>query len=144
MLAPRAESLPAPRLCIRRNTSNHRCLEPYALADWDTEGSDPSEEGIVEIPDGRGGTQLAAVAEYPVTPLSDLEGTETEAALKAAGLELTQPAAQTVARRWVLFSFDTNSLLTTRTYDSYDEAAEDANQVDDVLVLPLVFEELHA
>ena len=31
-----------------------------------------------------------------------------------------------------------------RTYDSYDEAAEDANQVDDILVLPLVFEELHA
>jgi hypothetical protein len=26
----------------------------------------------------------------------------------------------------------------------YDEAAEDANQVDDILVLPLVFEELHA
>ena len=62
------------------------------LADWDTEGSDPSEEGIVEIPDGRGGTQLAAVAEYPVMPVADLVGTETEAALKAAGLELTQAA----------------------------------------------------
>ena len=23
------------------------------LTDWDTEGSDPSEEGVVEIPDGR-------------------------------------------------------------------------------------------
>ena len=114
------------------------------LADWDTEGSDPSEEGIVEIPDGRGGTQLANVAEYPVMPLTDLVGTETEAALKAAGLELTQAADRTVARRWVLYSGDTNTLLTTRTYDSYDEAAEDANQVDDVLVLPLVFEELHA
>jgi hypothetical protein len=28
--------------------------------DWDTEGSDSSEPGIVEIPDGRGGTQLVA------------------------------------------------------------------------------------
>jgi hypothetical protein len=60
--------------------------------DWDTEGSDSSEEGIVEIPDGRGGTQLAMVAEYPVLPLMDLVGTETEAALKAAGLELTESA----------------------------------------------------
>ena len=114
------------------------------LADWDTEGSDPSEEGIVEIPDGRGGTQLANVAEYPVMPLTDLVGTETEAALKAAGLELTQAADRTVARRWVLYDIDNNTLLTTRTYESYDEAAEDANQVDVILVLPLVFEEIHA
>jgi hypothetical protein len=48
-----------------------------------------------------------------------------------------------VVRRWVLLNMDTNELLTTRTYDSYDDAAEDANQVDDVLILPLVFEELH-
>ena len=114
------------------------------LADWDTEGSDPSEEGIVEIPDGRGGTQLANVAEYPVMPLADLVGTETEAALKAAGLELTQAANRTVSRRWVLYQHRHQQLLTTRTYDSYDEAAEDANQVDDILVLPLVFEEIHA
>jgi hypothetical protein len=114
------------------------------LVDWDAEGSDPSEKGIVEIPDGRGGTQLANVAEYPVSPLMDLMGTETEAALKAAGLELPQAADRTVARRWVLYCGDTNSLLTTRTYDTYEDAAEDAKQVDDVLVLPLVFEEVQA
>ena len=57
---------------------------------------------------------------------------------------MTQPADRTVARRWVLYSIDTNALLTTRTYDSYEEAVEDANQVDDILVLPLVFKELHA
>jgi hypothetical protein len=114
------------------------------LADWDTESFDPSEDGIVEIPDGRGGTQLANVAEYPVMPLTDLVGTETEAAMKAAELDLAQTADRTVARRWVLYCGDTNTLLTTRTYDSYDEAVEDANQVDDILVLPLVFEELHA
>jgi len=113
------------------------------VCDWDTEGCTSSEEGIVEIPADRG-TQRADVAEYPVTPLSDLEGTETEAALKAAGLELAQAADRTVSRRWVLYCGDTNSLLTTRTYDSYDEAVEDANQVDDILVLPLVFEEIHA
>ena len=57
----------------------------------------------------------------------------------------TEPSTtESVVRRWVLLNIDTNELLTTRTYDSYDEAAEDANQVDDVLILPLVFEELHA
>jgi hypothetical protein len=72
-----------------------------ALVDWDTEGSDPSDDGIVEIPDERGGTQLAHVAERAVEPLEQLAGTETEAALKAAGLDLTQPAAsdRTVARK---------------------------------------------
>ena len=71
------------------------------LVDWDTEGCDPSDNGIVEIPDGRGGTQLAHVAECPVDPLKGLAGTETEAALKAAGLDLTQPADsdRTVARK---------------------------------------------
>ncbi len=108
--------------------------------DWDREGSDPSEEGIVEIPDGHGGTQLAAVAEYPVLRLMDLVGTETKAALKAAGLELTESADRTVTRRWILYNIDRDMLLTTRTYDSYDEAAK---QVDDILVLPLVFEEVH-
>jgi hypothetical protein len=63
-----------------------------ALVDWDTEGCDPSDNGIVEIPDGRGSTQLARVAECAVEPLEQLAGTETEAALKAAGLDLTQPA----------------------------------------------------
>jgi hypothetical protein len=111
-----------------------------ALVDWDTEGCDPSDNGIVEIPDERGGTQLANVAEYNISPLEELVGTDTEAALKAAGLDLS---ARTVARRWVLYSIDTNSLLTTQTYDSYDEAAEDANQVNDILVLPLVYEEIH-
>ena len=43
----------------------------------------------------------------------------------------------------MLYNIDTNSLLTTRTYDSYAEAAEDANQVNDILVLPLEFEEIH-
>jgi hypothetical protein len=72
-----------------------------ALVDWDTEGCDPSDNGIVEIPDERGGTQLAHVAECAVEPLEQLAGTETEAALKAAGLDLTQPAdsARTGARK---------------------------------------------
>jgi hypothetical protein len=114
-----------------------------ALVDWDVEGCSPSDHNIVELPDVRGGTQLASVVEYPVWPLGQLVGTETEAALKAAGLELT-PSSRTVIRRWALLNLDTNELLTTRTYNSYDEAAEDADQVDDVLIVPLVFEEIRA
>jgi len=57
------------------------------LVDWDVEGCDSSEQGIVEIPDGHGRTQLAAVAEYPVWPLERLVGTDTAAALQAAGIE---------------------------------------------------------
>jgi len=112
--------------------------------DWDTEGCSPSDNRIVEITDGHGHTQLADVAEYNVSSLEELAGTDTEAALNAAKLELTQPDNRTVTRRWVLYDIDANTLLTTRTYDSYDEAVEDANQVDDILVLPLEFEELHA
>ena len=71
------------------------------LVDWDTEGCDPSDKGIVAVPDGRGSTQLAHVAECPVCPLEELAGTESEAALKVAGLDLTQPADsdRTVARK---------------------------------------------
>jgi hypothetical protein len=113
------------------------------LVDWDVEGCSPSDDNIVELPDVRGGTHLAAVTDYPVWPLQQLAGTETEAALKAAGVDLTQPAARTVSRRWVLYNGDSKTLLTSRTYGSYEEAVEDASQVDDILVLPLVFEEIH-
>jgi hypothetical protein len=148
-VAKAAAALPAPKVVL--NLSGGVLQDVYgsdsaiavALVDWDVEGCSPSDDGIVELPDVRGSTHLAAVAEYPVWPLEQLAGTETEAALKAAGLELTQPADRTVAHRWVLYSIDSNTLLTTRTYDSYDEAVEDANQVADVLVLPLMYEEIH-
>ena len=72
-----------------------------ALVDWDTEGCDPSDNGIVEIPDGRWRHATGARGRMPRGPLEQLAGTETEAALKAAGLELTQPADsdRTVARK---------------------------------------------
>jgi hypothetical protein len=55
--------------------------------DWDTEGSAPSDRGIVEVPDRWAGTKLVAVTEYPVLPWHDMSGTETNMALKAAGLD---------------------------------------------------------
>ena len=47
-------------------------------------------------------------------------------------------------RRWVLYDFDADILLTTHVYDSYEAAAEDASQANDVLILPLVCNIIHA
>jgi hypothetical protein len=41
-------------------------------------------------------------------------------------------------RRWVLYSLATDALLTAHLYTSYEDAADDASQFNDVLVLPLV------
>lgn len=95
-VAKQTPVMPAPKVVL--NLSGGVVQEVFAsdpaitvaLVDWDTEGSDPSDNGMVEIPDDRGGTQLAHVAECPLEPLGQLAGTETEAALKAAGLDVTQ------------------------------------------------------
>ena len=114
------------------------------LVDWDADGCSPSDTGIVELPDVRGGTHLAIVTEPPVWPLKQLAGTETEAALKAAGLDCgahPDPATD-VVRRWVIYDPESDALLTTHVYGSYDQACEDAAQANDVLVLPLVYQNL--
>jgi hypothetical protein len=43
-------------------------------------------------------------------------------------------------RRWVLYDLDSDCLLTTRTYDTYQDAADDASQVNDVLILQVVIQ----
>jgi hypothetical protein len=45
-------------------------------------------------------------------------------------------------RRWVLYDLDTDCLLTTRTYDTYQDAADDASQLNDVLILPVVIQNI--
>jgi hypothetical protein len=45
-------------------------------------------------------------------------------------------------RRWVLYDLDTDSLLTTRVYSSYEEASQDAGELDGVLILPVTCEGL--
>jgi hypothetical protein len=140
------EAIPAPKVVLNlsggvlQDVFGSHPATTVVLVDWDVEGCSPSDDGIVEVPDVRGGTQLAAVADYPVWPLERLAGTETEAALKAAGL--AAGSNQTLTRRWVLYSMDSDTLLTTRTYDRHDEAVQDAAQVDDVLVLPLTIEQI--
>ena len=43
-------------------------------------------------------------------------------------------------RGYVLYDFDFGDLATTNVYDSYPEAADDASELDNVIVMPLVFE----
>ncbi len=46
-------------------------------------------------------------------------------------------ASDTTRRgRYVLYDLDADALASTTIYDNYGDAAEDADQVDDVLVLP--------
>ena len=45
-----------------------------------------------------------------------------------------------VVRTYVLYDFDAGDLATTNVYDSYPEAADDASQLDNVIVVSLVFE----
>ena len=43
-------------------------------------------------------------------------------------------------RRWVLYDLDSDCLVTTRTYDTYQDAADDASQANDVLILQVVIQ----
>ena len=43
--------------------------------------------------------------------------------------------------RYILYDFDEGDLATTRVYDEYAEAAADADQLDNVVILALEFEE---
>lgn len=106
------------------------------LLDWDAEGCEPSAaNGIFQA-----GDEVVHVAEMPVTSIDRIVGTNTEKALKAAAISV--PGDRDVgiqeSKRWVLYNFDTDALFGTKVYSEYDEAAEDAAQANDILVLPLV------
>lgn len=103
-VAKEATAIPAPKVVLNLSGGvlqdvfgSHSAIT-VVLVDWDVEGCSPSDDNIVELPDVGGSTQLAAVVEYPVWPLERLAGTETEAAMKAAGL--TAGSDRTVARCW--------------------------------------------
>ncbi|MEI7902482.1 MAG: hypothetical protein WCK89_19710 [bacterium] len=79
----------------------------------------------------------------PVKPIAELVGNAVEAALETAGMEaaLHLNRSTLTHRRYVLYDFDRQELATTHVYDNYTEAVDDAGQLQDVLVLPLEFEE---
>ncbi|MFH1265217.1 MAG: hypothetical protein ABIK89_05775 [Planctomycetota bacterium] len=112
------------------------------VVDLDTESSDPGDPDIVEVTNNKGKSVLVAVAEYPAEKLEALSGTLTKAALRAAGLQRFIEAApvSTMMKRYVLYDFDADELAASMVYDTYAEAADDASQFDNVLVIPLVIE----
>jgi hypothetical protein len=66
------------------------CSEPDAQAivvDWDTEGSQPGEPGIVAVRGPLDREFLAHAACHEVRPLEALVGSHAEAAIEAANLD---------------------------------------------------------
>ena len=55
--------------------------------------------------------------------------------------ERTQERPDAETRRYILYDHDTEDLATTTVYTSYEEAADDASQLDNVMVLALAFEQ---
>jgi hypothetical protein len=111
------------------------------LVDWDVQGCSPDDPNMVEIPDGKG-TRPAAVAGCWVVPMKEIAGTDTAVAIKAAGLDDPAPADESLetTQLWVIYDFDLKELATTTVYDSYEEAAACASELNNVLVLPLTIE----
>jgi hypothetical protein len=111
------------------------------LLDWDTDGCDPDKDnGIIEVSNEQGRSRCANVAEFPTVPITELSGTDNGQALEKAGIVCVtdHEDGPQVRQRWILYCFNTGTLLTTKVYDNYQEAADDANRVNDVLVLPLL------
>lgn len=54
-----------------------------------------------------------------------------------------RPSDNDVARttKYLLYDFDAVELATTTVYDTYEEAKDDATEFDNVIVMPLIFEE---
>lgn len=111
------------------------------LVDWDTESCTPDDDnGIFAISGYDGRSRLVLVTEFPTDSIDQLTGKDTGRALEKAGVAY-QPEPDeepNVRRRWVLYDLDGSSLLSTRVYTDHAEAAEDAEQANDILVLPLV------
>ena len=61
----------------------------------------------------------------------------SDEAARAKLVELGVAPESAKQGRYVLYDIDTDALVSTTTYDSPQEAADDADQFDDVIVLPL-------
>jgi len=64
-------------------------------------------------------------------------GSSPKPGLNSVAAAIHKPGAR---RRWVIYDLDADCLLNTRTYDTYQNAADDASQVDDVLILQVVIQ----
>ena len=121
------------------------CSTPDAevlLVDWDTEDSNPDDPGLVEIIDARESrNRRVYVTELDQYSWQELAGTDVQKALQKAGMLPDLPErGESEVRKYILYDFDAGDLATTNVYDSYPEAADDASELDNVIIMPLVFE----
>jgi hypothetical protein len=66
------------------------CSDPHArivVIDWDTEGCEPSVNGIVEMREPSGRNIYVYVADFHTQPMNNLSGTEIEEALGVANCQ---------------------------------------------------------
>ena len=79
---------------------------------------------------------------YPTNQTEGPAGTQTGKVLQKASVLRRARSAQraSVTRRWVIYDFDADTLITTQVFQTYAEAVDAASQLHDVLVLPLIFE----
>ena len=70
------------------------------------------------------------------TALSSL-GSQDEYGHPTFGQFRVAEAPSVVTPRFVLFDFDLGELATTQVFSQYEDAAETANRLDNVLVIPL-------
>jgi len=61
-------------------------------------------------------------------------------AMEPAATAESRPQGSTVSR-YILYDFDAGDLATTRVYDEYAEAVANADQLDNVMILAVEFEE---
>ncbi len=113
------------------------------VVDWDTEGGDTEDrdDNIVAVTGENNRTYYAAVLQHHVASFQELAGSNTLVALQQAGIaERVVSGCRTEVAGYVLFDFDMGNLATTHVYKDQAESAEDASQLDNVIVLPLVLE----
>ncbi len=141
-VAPAADKPTPARPTVVVEVSGGVLQEAYAnsavqlvLVDWDSEGCKPAADNDIF----EAGGKAVYVAEMPVAPIDEIVETEAETALEAAGIDALGERNDGLRElhRWVLYDVDGSSLLSTRVYADYAEAVEDAEQANDILVLPL-------
>ena len=76
------------------------------------------------------------LARYGVMPEAVGHGEPMEPATTAE----SPPQGSTISR-FILYDFDAGDLATTRVYDEYAEATADADQLDNVMILAVPFEQ---
>ena len=142
-MAGSADSPPSVRPIVVVEVSGGVLQEAYAdaavqlvLVDWDTEGCEPATDNNIF----QAGGKTVYVTEMSVAPIDEVVGTDAEKALETAGMSVLGECDDGLQElhRWVLYDLDGSALLGTRVYTDYVAAVADAEQANDILVLPLM------